>query len=483
MTTLVPVVVSGGSGTRLWPVSREGHPKPFMLLADGESLLQKTYRRAAKLTGAVRVEGKSKILTVTNRDYYFMSRDELQKAGVTGSYLLEPCGRNTAPAIAMAAHWVNARFGPDALMLVLSADHLIADEVAFVDAVNKAVSLATGDNAYLVTFGILPAAPETGFGYIKAGQPLEDGRRVEAFVEKPDHVTAVKYLASGNYFWNSGMFCFSAGFFLHELEVHSQEVAEQCAACWADMAAQSILGPESMLEIPELGFSKVPNISIDYAVMERSQNVAVVPCDIGWSDIGSWSAVRDLVSPDMLNNRAYGDAIFVNSRNTFVRGEDRLVAAVGLDNVMIIDTPDALLVANPDYSQDVKQVVNLLKNANHDAFKLHKTVCRPWGTYTVLEDGPGFKMKRIEVKPGARLSLQMHHYRSEHWIVVQGEAIVVNGDSELTVRENESTYIPAGHKHRLENRTSENLVLIEVQCGNYLGEDDIVRFEDNYGRV
>lgn len=482
MTILVPVIMSGGAGTRLWPVSREGHPKPFMKLADGETLIEKTYRRAAKLPGVIQADGKSKLITVTNRDYYFMSRDELHKAGATGSFLLEPCGRNTAPAIAMAAHRVQDKFGPDALMLVLSADHLIQDEVAFAEAVQTAVQLATSDTNFLVTFGIVPTAPETGFGYIKAGGELKGGYQVEAFVEKPDATTAQKYLNSGDYFWNSGMFCFRAGQFLNQLNMYAPDVGEACVKCWLELKTDATAG-ETMLEIPEVLFQQVPDISVDYAVMERSNRVAVVPSDIGWSDIGSWNAIRDLVEPDSQNNRAYGDAIFVNSRNTFVQADDRLVAAVGLDNVMIIDTPDALLVANPEYSQDVKQVVTLLKKVDHDTFKLHKTVCRPWGTYTVLEEGAGFKMKRIEVKPGGRLSLQMHQHRSEHWIVVKGQAVVINGEGELLINQNESTFIPAGHRHRLENRTQDDLVLIEVQCGDYLGEDDIVRFDDHYGRV
>lgn len=483
MTLVVPVIMSGGAGTRLWPVSREGHPKPFMRLADGETLIEKTYKRAAKLPGVVQSGHRTKLITVTNRDYYFMSRDELQKTGAAGSFILEPCGRNTAPAIAMAAHFVKETFGADAVMLVLSADHLIQDERAFADSVAKAVKLAV--DGHLVTFGIVPNAPETGFGYIKASEIIGSGYRVEAFVEKPNLATAQRYVESGGYFWNSGMFCFAASEFLKQLDVCAPAVSEQCVVCWQamEMDTRQTNSADAMLEIPEQLFIKVPDISIDYAVMERSDRVAVVPADIGWSDIGSWTAIRDLVVPDSQNNRAYGDAIFVNSSNTFVQAEDRLVAAVGLDNVMIIDTPDALLVAHPDFSQDVKQVVSLLKKADHESFKLHKTVCRPWGTYTVLEEAPGFKMKRIEVKPGARLSLQLHHHRSEHWIVVHGEAVVVNGDEEIVVKQNESTYIPSGHKHRLENRTKDALVLIEVQCGDYLGEDDIVRFDDNYGRA
>lgn len=481
MTVLVPVILSGGAGTRLWPVSREGHPKPFMKLADGETLIEKTYRRAAKLPGVTQADYKPKLLTVTNRDYYFMSRDELHKAGATGSFLLEPCGRDTAPAIAMAAHQVQDKFGSDALMLVLSADHLIQDEGAFALAVQKAVKLASADTNFLVTFGIVPTTPETGFGYIKAGGELMGGYQVEAFVEKPDDATARKYLDSGDYFWNSGMFCFSAGQFLKQLSMYAPEVGEACLKCWARLK-DAFSGEEPMLEIPQSLFKQVPSISVDYAVMERSNRVAVVPSDIGWSDIGSWNAIRDLVEPDSQNNRAYGDVIFVNSKNTFVQSEDRLVAAVGLSNLMIIDTPDALLVATPEHAQDVKQVVGLLKKSGHDAFKLHKTVFRPWGTYTVVEEGPGFKMKLIEVKPGGQLSLQVHKHRSEHWVVVSGEAIVVNGERDLVIKRNESTYIPAGQIHRLQNPTEQVLVMIEVQCGDYLGEDDIFRINDVYGR-
>jgi len=479
MTLLVPVILSGGAGSRLWPVSREGHPKPFMKLVDGQTLLEKTYRRAANLPGVVSESGKSKMLTVTNRDYYFMSRDELAKANAEGAFLLEPFGRNTAPAIALAAHRLLQKRGDDVIMLVLPSDHLISDEKAFAVCVEKACHLAKEN--YLVTFGITPTSPETGFGYIEQGQPLANGFIVKRFVEKPDAKTAQQYLDAGHYLWNSGMFCFKAKTFLEELAIHAPKIAEHAAQCWDSVPDNG--NDSTYLEIPESVFDSAPNDSIDYALMEKSNKVAVVPGSFGWNDIGSWNAVRDLAIPDAANNRAIGEAIFVKSSNTFIQSEDRLVAAVGLNNLMIIDTPDALLVANPDYAQDVKIVVTKLKELGHDAAKLHKTVSRPWGTYTVLEEGSGFKMKRIEVRPGARLSLQMHHHRSEHWIVVSGEATVVNGDQMLTIKANESTYIPAGHQHRLENKTHNELTLIEVQCGPYLGEDDIVRFEDNYGRV
>ncbi|MBU3625053.1 mannose-1-phosphate guanylyltransferase/mannose-6-phosphate isomerase [Polynucleobacter sp. JS-Safj-400b-B2] len=479
MNLLVPVILSGGAGSRLWPVSREGHPKPFMKLADGQTLLEKTYRRAANLPDVLSENGKSKILTVTNRNYYFMSRDELAKASAEGAFLLEPFGRNTAPAIALAAHRLLKKYGDDVIMLVLPSDHLIGDEAAFSVCVKKACHLAK--DGYLVTFGITPTAPEIGFGYIEQGQAITDGFLVKRFVEKPDAQTAQQYLDAGDYLWNSGMFCFKAKTFLEELRAHSPKIADHAAQCWDAVPDNG--NDSTYLEIPEAVFDSAPNDSIDYALMEKSNKVAVVPGSFGWNDIGSWNAVRDLAIPDAANNRAIGEAIFINSSNTFIQSEDRLVAAVGLNNLMIIDTPDALLVANPDYAQDVKAVVSKLKELGHDAAKLHKTVARPWGTYTVLEDHPGFKIKRIEVKPGGKLSLQMHHHRSEHWIVVKGQAQVVNGDESITLLPNQSTYIPAGHKHRLSNPIQEDLVMIEVQCGGYLGEDDIVRFEDNYGRA
>lgn len=466
---LLSIVLSGGAGTRLWPASRESHPKPFMKLADGQTLIEKTYARAKALD--------SEVLTVTNRDYYFMSRDELERVGISGDFLLEPFGRNTAPAIALAAKYVAASKGSDAVMLVLAADHLIPDQAAFGAAVAEAVALA--QDGYLVTFGIIPTAPETGFGYIEQGDGLGSGFKVARFVEKPDLETAKSYVASGNYLWNSGMFCFKAGVFLEELAKTTPEVAKASDACWAAM--QPLANP-NMAEIPADLFKQVPDISIDYAVMEHSDKVAVVPSNFGWNDIGSWNAIRDLVPPDSQHNRALGEAIFVDAFNTFVQSEDRLVAAVGINDLIIIDTSDALLVVHPDKAQDVKKVVAQLKTDNQDAFKLHRTVSRPWGTYTVLEEAPGFKIKRIEVKPGASLSLQMHHHRSEHWVVVNGTARITNGENEILIQANESTYIPAGQKHRLENPGTMPCIMIEVQCGSYLGEDDIIRYEDTYGR-
>ncbi|MDR9751150.1 mannose-1-phosphate guanylyltransferase/mannose-6-phosphate isomerase [Pseudomonas sp. SZMC_28357] len=477
---LIPVILSGGAGTRLWPVSREGQPKPFMVLPDGQTLLGKTYRRAAGL-----IDGRGDIVTVTNRDYYFQSKDHYQGAGLErhrGHFLLEPTGRNTAPALAAAALAIEAEHGDAAIMVVMPADHLILDEAALQASVEHAVRLAKA--GYLVTFGVVPTAPETGFGYIEAGAPLDDqgAAKVQRFVEKPDVETATHYVESGQFLWNSGMFCFSVATLLAELHTHAPQLLEQARACVLESNAVDAGGCLQQ-ELNAALFAELQDISIDYAVMEHSDKVAVVPAAFDWSDIGSWNAVAALVPADAHDNRASGDAVFIDSRSNFVQ-TDRLVATVGVDHLIIVDTADAVLVAHADRAQDVRRVAKQLKDKQHEAYRLHRTVSRPWGTYTVLEEGPRFKIKRIVVKPGAKLSLQMHHHRNEHWVVVEGMAKVTNnGTGTHLVAKNESTFIAAGHKHRLENPGVIDLVIIEVQSGEYLGEDDIVRFEDQYGRT
>jgi mannose-1-phosphate guanylyltransferase len=487
MARLIPVIISGGAGTRLWPVSREAHPKPFMKLADGQSLLKKTFLRALALSDV------NEVLTVTSRETYFQTEDEYRGSNVTDEriatrYVLEPFGRNTAPAITAAALCLQDTFGPTATMLVLPADHVIADQDAFAGAVAMAIKLAQCGN--LVTFGIKPDCPETGFGYIETGTMLEsaagvsgpEGFSVKRFVEKPSIEVAEQYVASPRFLWNSGMFCFMVGAFLEEMRSHAPEVVESVQACLR--ASRSVSGDRtSVIELEASSFGDVPDISIDYALMEKSPKVAVVACRIGWSDVGSWSAVAGLSKEDRCGNRVTGEALLHDVANCYIQSGGRVVGAVGVENLIIVDTPDALLVADRSRAQDVKFIAQKLKQSGHAAYKAHRQVHRPWGTYTVIEEGSRFKIKRIVVKPGASLSLQMHHHRSEHWIVVSGTARVVNGTSDLLVATNESTFIPAGHRHRVANPGVVSLVMIEVQSGDYLGEDDIVRFEDSYGRA
>lgn len=468
---LIPVILCGGAGSRLWPVSRETHPKPFMKLTDGQSLLQKTYLRAATLPDVQHV------VTVTNRELFFKTEDEyadVSTDAIDNTYLLEPFGRNTAAAVAAAALQVQRVHGDDALLLVLPADHLISDQAALHRAVDEAMHLAR--DGFIVTFGIRPSRPDTGFGYIE-----HEGYTVKRFVEKPGTETAQEYLRSGRFLWNSGMFCFKAGVMLREMTAKCPEILEATRTCLATARIATGIGA-TQVEFNAACFAQVPDNSLDYAVMETTQLAAVVPCEIGWSDIGSWNAVSDLAAPDADGNRVNGRSVLHDSQNCFIQSE-RLVGVVGMKDVVIIDTADALLVAHSNSTQDVKHVYAKLKAMGDDTHKLHRTVHRPWGNYSVLQDSLNFKIKRIEVKPGAALSLQMHHHRSEHWIVVTGTAIVVNGDAEVMLQTNQSTYIPAGHKHRLKNPGVIDLVMIEVQSGQYLGEDDIVRFEDQYGRA
>ena len=483
-TPLLPLILSGGTGTRLWPLSREAAPKPFMPLPDGETLLAKTAHRALAL------DGVDTLLTVTNRDYYFHTKDtyaaiENRAASV---YLLEPFGRNTAPAVALGALCAQARGLGARVLLVMPADHLIRNQAAFLHAVDRARELAAG--GALVTFGIAPTHPETGFGYIECGDmlapaegPLPDCYRARRFVEKPALALAREYLAEGRHVWNSGIFAFTADAIVGAFARHAPGVLDAVRP-----VAQAIAGfaTAQMLEIDASLFAAVPDISIDYAIMERAAEdgeVAVVRATFDWSDVGSWQAVAALAAADDDGNRGHGERVAIATRGTYVHAADRVVATVGVENLVIVDTPDAVLVAHRDHLQRVKDVVGELKARGHEAYRLHRTVSRPWGAYTVLEEGPGFKIKRIEVRPGAALSLQLHHRRSEHWVVVRGVAHVTNGERVFDVDANESTFIPIETRHRLENRGGEPLVLIEVQCGDYLGEDDIVRFDDRYGRA
>ena len=473
---LIPVILSGGAGTRLWPVSRQAYPKPFMRMGDGETLLYKTLDRALAVADA------QAVLTVTAQDHYFLTRDEYARhpraAQVRTRFLLEPAGRNTAPAIVLAALHVQARHGDDAQLLVLPADHLIRDIDAFAAASKQASQLAA--QGYLVTFGIQPTHPETGFGYIHAGAAIEGqgGRAIEAFVEKPDRATAEAYLAAGNYYWNSGMFCFAAGALLAAAARTAPEVLRAAQACYAATASDA-----DPIALDRETFLAQPDISIDYAIMERATRRALVPAAFDWSDIGSWKSISELDAPDARGNRVRGAAILIDSDNCYVQSDGhRMVAAVGVRDLVIVDSGDAVLVADRERAQSVRAVVDKLREERHGAATHHLTVHRPWGSYTILEDAADCKVKRLTVKPGGILSLQMHHKRSEHWTVVDGTARVRVGDVETVLERNQSTYIPMGTLHRLENPGERDLHLIETQCGDYFGEDDIVRLEDVYGR-
>ena len=478
---LVPIILSGGTGTRLWPVSRSAYPKPFMRMGDGETLLAKTLERA------LRCARGGPVLTVTGRDYYFLSRDEYAShAGADLDrlpFLLEPAGRNTAPAIVLAALHALEHVGSEATLLVLPADHLIRDVDAFLADVARADALA--QDGWLVTFGIRPSHPETGFGYLRMGAAIRgdehpaSGREVAAFVEKPDMQTAESYVAGGDYVWNSGMLCFRADRLLAVAAEVCPDVLQAARACHAQA-----INHESPVEYAREAFLAQPDISLDYAVMERAPEVAVVPASFDWSDIGSWKAMSDLeAEADGEGNRVRGQAILVESTNCYIQSDTRMVAAVGVSDLVIVDTGDAVLVSHRERAQQVKLVVERLRATNHAAASVHPTVHRPWGSYTVLEDAQDCKVKRLTVKPGHVLSLQLHHRRSEHWTVVDGTAKVRIGEREFLLGRNESAYIPMDTVHRLENPTTQDIHLIEVQCGDYFGEDDIVRLEDRYGRA
>jgi mannose-1-phosphate guanylyltransferase/mannose-6-phosphate isomerase len=477
-TKMLAVILCGGSGTRLWPVSREAMPKPFMKIGGGSSLLQRTAMRA-------RAMGAAECLVVTNAEYTFKTIEEFASLGKEAperlQLLLEPVGRNTAPAIAAACVRLAREGKADEPLIILPADHLIQDEQRFAAMARKAAELAA--QGQIVLFGIRPTLPETGFGYIECTAIPRDDRAqpVRRFVEKPTPDKATEYLMAGNFLWNSGMFCFTARTMLDALALHAPAVL--AAATNAVEGGQETSGPPWRLNLDREAFQAAPDISIDYAVMERASGVVVLSGDFGWSDIGSWKAVAEEFERDTHGNTFSGDVVLSDCTNVHAQTEDRLVAAVGLKDVLIVDTPDAVLVCDRHAAQKVKDVVNELKRRGHDAHKLHRTVARPWGTYTTLQEGPNFKIKRIEVKPRAALSLQMHHHRSEHWVVVSGTGRVTVEDKVVLLAPNESTYVPLGAKHRLENPGQVPLVLIEVQCGGYVGEDDIVRFDDVYGRV
>lgn len=478
MSALIPCIIAGGAGTRLWPVSRETQPKPFMRLPDGQSLLQKTFLRACNLPEVTRV------LTVTNREVYFSTQDEYRQVnhqGVALDFILEPFGRSTAPAIAAAALHCARQYGEDAQLLVLPADHLITELEAFENAVKHARVLAR--QGWLTTFGLVPDRAETAFGYIEQGPALDEhGYQVARFVEKPDAPTARQFLEGGRHLWNAGMFCMRVDAILAELQLHAPDLLTAVNHCLQHSPSKQGQG-ELQLELDPASFAPVPDISIDYAVMEVSSRVAVLPAELGWSDIGCWQAVRELQEADAQGNRCTGETVLHDVSNCYIDSPGRLVGAVGLDNLIIIDTPDALLIADASRSQEVKVIAQQLKRQGHEACRLHRTVNRPWGTYTVLEEGPRFKIKRLMVRPQASLSLQMHHHRSEHWIVVSGMARVTQGDEEFLLGSNESTFIKPGRVHRLTNPGVIDLIMIEVQSGEYLGEDDIVRFTDSYGRA
>ncbi len=469
---LYPVIMAGGSGSRLWPLSRQLNPKQFLPLADRDlSMLQATIQRLQGLDAALP-------RLICNEQHRFIAAEQLRQLGMEeAGILLEPVGRNTAPAIALAALQAIAEAeAEDPILLVLAADHLIRDVPAFHASIRTALPLAAAGR--LVTFGIVPGHPETGYGYIEQGAPVgEGGFAVTRFVEKPDLATARSYLASGRYFWNSGMFMFRASRYLEELERFQPAMLAACRAALAGSTRDL-----HFTRLDREAFAACPEDSIDYAVMEKTAAAAMVPLDAGWSDIGSWSALWDVSPKDGEGNVLLGDVLAQNTQDTYIHADSRLVATVGVENLVIVETKDAVLVAHKDQVQDVKRIVDQLKrDARHEHID-HREVYRPWGMYDAIDRGSRYQVKRITVKPGAKLSLQMHHHRAEHWIVVSGTARVTNGEQTYLVTENQSTYIPIGQVHTLENPGKIPLELIEVQSGSYLGEDDIVRLQDKYGR-
>lgn len=467
---LLPVVMAGGSGTRLWPLSRQHYPKQFLALVPGEpTLLQATVARAQALGGGAP-------LLLCNEAHRFLVAEQLRAMGCEGATIvLEPEGRNTAPAIALAALQAT-QGGADALLLVLSADHHIPDTAAFERCIRAALPLA--ESGKLVTCGVVPTRAETGYGYIERGAALAGGFAIQRFVEKPDAATARSYLDSGRFFWNSGIFVFQASRYLRELERFAPAIVAACRAA-VDGAQRDL----TFLRVDAEAFKASPSDSIDYAVMEKTGDGVVVPLDARWSDLGSWSALWDVADRDADGNVLSGDVLTQASRGSYVRSTSRLVATVGVENLVIVETKDAVLVARKDAVQDVKTIVNQLDAAGRREHIDHRETYRPWGKYDSVDSGARYQVKRITVKPGAKLSTQMHHHRAEHWVVVRGTARITNGDQTYLLTENQSTYIPLGQVHALENPGRIDLELIEVQSGAYLGEDDIVRLADQYGRA
>jgi len=468
MATIQPVILAGGTGTRLWPLSREIYPKQLLCLTDQSSLLQNTVIRVCALDDCLPP------IIVVGEEHRFITKSQIDELDPGAEYtiLLEPLGRNTAPAIAGAVEYVGSVIdAPDLVLLILPADHLIRDIAAFEKAVTTAARRAV--EGAVVTFGIEPQKPETGYGYIEGG---DDGR-VVSFKEKPGRSIAEQYCAAGNYFWNSGMFAFGIDTFRSEMEAHAPDILSAMSGA---VSAGTRDGRFYRFGTEEM--RNCPSESIDYALMEKTDKAVVVAADLGWSDIGSWQALYEVLDHDQNGNVCQGDVLIEDTRNSFVRAEDLMVAAVGLEDTLVVETADAVLVAPLSRSQDVKKVVNKLKKEQRDEFKFHQTVYRPWGSYSVLAIQSRYQIKKITVNPREKLSLQMHHHRHEHWVVVNGTALVTNGEKEILLHEDQSTYIPAGNMHRLENPGVIPLELIEVQIGSYLGEDDIVRFDDIYGR-
>jgi mannose-1-phosphate guanylyltransferase/mannose-6-phosphate isomerase len=469
---IIPVILSGGSGSRLWPLSRKALPKQLLALAGPNTMIQETVSR-------VKGEGFAPPILISNQEHRFLIAEQLRAHGVEGArIILEPAGRNTAPAAAVAALKV-LEDDADGLLLLMPSDHVVGDVKAFHAAVAAAAKAAQG--GALVTFGIKPSAPETGYGYIKSAAALPGAPgafAVERFVEKPDRATAETYLASGQYFWNSGMFLFSAKAFLKEMERLEPSMLASCRD-----AVRHAHRDMDFIRLGEAAFLSCPSQSIDYAIMEHAAHAAVVPVEMGWSDVGSWQSLWEITPRGTDGNAILGDVVTEGALNSYIRSEGPLIAAVGIENLVVIATKDAVLVSHRDATQNVKKIVEQLEASGRDHHNVHALVHRPWGSYESVDTGDRFQVKRIIVKPGAKLSLQMHHHRAEHWVVVSGTAMVTCNDRQFLLGENESTYIPQGSRHRLENPGKVPLHLIEVQSGGYLGEDDIVRLEDTYGRA